>query len=90
MVADRVLPASCPRPARAVFHIDFDCFFVAAGLTTRPELKGKPVAVCHGGQGEGVASTSEIATCSYEARDKGVKSGISYFIPWSMTQIASD
>ncbi|KAL8279058.1 hypothetical protein RQP46_008516 [Phenoliferia psychrophenolica] len=62
---------------RTVFHIDFDCFFVAAGLTTRPELKGKPVAVCHGGQGEGVASTSEIATCSYEARAKGVKSGIS-------------
>ncbi|KAM0752441.1 DNA repair protein [Meredithblackwellia eburnea MCA 4105] len=62
---------------RTIMHVDFDCFFVSAGLTTRPELRGKPVAVCHGGRQEGAASTSEIASCSYEAREMGVKNGIS-------------
>lgn len=62
---------------RTVLHIDFDCFFVSAGLVSRPELMGKPVAVCHAGAGgEGKASTSEIASCSYEARAMGVKNGM--------------
>ncbi|KAI5480507.1 DNA repair protein REV1 [Pseudohyphozyma bogoriensis] len=62
---------------RTIFHVDFDCFFVSAGLIKRPDLRGKAVAVCHGGKSEGAASTSEIASCSYEARAKGVKAGIS-------------
>ncbi|EAU81859.1 REV1 [Coprinopsis cinerea okayama7 len=63
---------------RVIMHCDFDCFFVAAGLVSRPELKGKPVVVCHsqGSQG-GASSTSEIASCSYEARKFGVKNGMS-------------
>ncbi|KIK69791.1 hypothetical protein GYMLUDRAFT_34190 [Collybiopsis luxurians FD-317 M1] len=67
-----------PEEQRVIMHCDFDCFFVAAGLTKRPHLKGKPVVVCHsqGGQG-GDASTSEIASASYEARDFGVKNGMS-------------
>ncbi|ORY78482.1 hypothetical protein BCR35DRAFT_291934 [Leucosporidium creatinivorum] len=67
-----------PSDYRIIFHVDFDCFFVSAGLTTRPELRGKAVAVCHSRGGEEAASsTSEISSCSYEARAKGVKSGIS-------------
>ncbi|GAA6025370.1 hypothetical protein JCM8202_002800 [Rhodotorula sphaerocarpa] len=63
---------------RTIMHVDFDCFFVSAGLTTRPELRGKPVAVCHArGKGEAASSTSEIASCSYEARASGVKNGMS-------------
>ncbi|GAA5912847.1 uncharacterized protein JCM6883_004850 [Sporobolomyces salmoneus] len=63
---------------RTVMHADFDCFFVAAGLTSRPELRGKPVAVCHArGLGDSLSSTSEIASCSYEARAFGVKNGMS-------------
>ncbi|KAJ3535837.1 hypothetical protein NMY22_g6307 [Coprinellus aureogranulatus] len=60
------------------WHCDFDCFFVSAGLVSRPELKGKPVVVCHsqGGQG-GASSTSEIASASYEARAFGIKNGMS-------------
>ncbi|KAK4058880.1 deoxycytidyl transferase [Microbotryomycetes sp. JL221] len=66
------------RDDRIVFHVDFDCFFVSAGLTTRPHLKGQPVAVCHAkNSSDQVSSTSEIASCSYEARAKGVKAGIS-------------
>ncbi|BGP24218.1 DNA repair protein REV1 [Rhodotorula toruloides] len=63
---------------RTIFHVDFDCFFVSAGLTTRPELRGKPVAVCHAkGDADAATSTSEIASCSYEARSCGVKNGMS-------------
>ncbi|KAG5339750.1 hypothetical protein C0989_003867 [Termitomyces sp. Mn162] len=63
---------------RVIMHCDFDCFFVSAGLTTRPQLKGKPVVVCHsqGDQG-GASSTSEIASASYEARSFGLRNGMS-------------
>lgn len=62
---------------RIIMHCDFDCFFVSAGLVSRPELKGKPVVVCHsqGSQG-GASSTSEIASASYEARKFGIKNGM--------------
>lgn len=64
---------------RVIMHCDFDCFFVSAGLVSRPELKGKPVVVCHsqGAQG-GSSSTSEIACSSYEARKFGIRNGMRY------------
>ncbi|TFK61442.1 DNA repair protein [Pluteus cervinus] len=63
---------------RVIMHCDFDCFFVSAGLVSRPELKGKPVVVCHSSTTGNVSlSTSEIASCSYEARKFGVKNGMS-------------
>ncbi|KAH7911901.1 hypothetical protein BJ138DRAFT_1125667 [Hygrophoropsis aurantiaca] len=63
---------------RVIMHCDFDCFFVSAGLLSRPHLRGKPVVVCHsqGSQG-GASSTSEIASSSYEAREFGIKNGMS-------------
>ena len=66
-----------PDVERVIMHCDFDCFFVSAGLIGRPHLRGKPVVVCHsqGSQGGG-SSTSEIASCSYEARQFGVKNGM--------------
>ncbi|KAH7928136.1 DNA repair protein [Leucogyrophana mollusca] len=65
-------------PEKVIMHCDFDCFFVSAGLISRPHLRGKPVVVCHsqGAQG-GAASTSEIASSSYEARVFGIKNGMS-------------
>jgi len=58
--------------------ISFDCFFVAAGLVSRPEFKGKPVVVCHSlGNGKIENSTSEIASSSYEARAFGIRNGMS-------------
>ncbi|CAN7986236.1 unnamed protein product [Ixodes hexagonus] len=85
---------------KVLMHIDMDCFFVSVGLRSRPHLKGKPVAVCHGKNGSihpnssqpgapadpgtsgggtdgrGIMSKSEVASCSYEARDAGVRSGM--------------
>ena len=68
---------------RVIMHIDMDSFFVSVALRSRPELRGKPVAVCHAGRGRDTTntdlsfgSTSEIASCSYEARSLGVKNGM--------------
>ena len=63
---------------RVIMHVDFDAFFVSAGLVSRPHLHGKPVVVCHSQHAQGGASsTSEIASASYEARTFGVKNGMS-------------
>ncbi|CDW97106.1 hypothetical protein [Sporisorium scitamineum] len=77
---------------RVIMHIDFDSFFVAVGLKKRPDLQDKPVVVCHGtGLGLPAAkagdeirpadnqssSTSEIASCSYKARQFGIRNGMS-------------
>ena len=69
-----------------ILHIDLDCFFVSVGLLKYPHLRGLPVAVTHSkGRSSGTDqkikpeecnSLSEIASCSYEARAKGLKNGI--------------
>ncbi|KAF9066498.1 hypothetical protein BDP27DRAFT_1384323 [Rhodocollybia butyracea] len=56
-----------PDEQRVIMHCDFDCFFVAAGLTKRPDLKGKPVVVCHSQDNQG----------GLPARDFGIKNGMS-------------
>ena len=62
---------------RVIFHCDFDAFFVSVGRLGRDDLEGKPIVVCHStGGGAGAASTSEIASPSYEARDFGIKAGM--------------
>lgn len=58
-----------------ICHIDMDCFFASVALRTRPEFRGKPVAVTHAETIDG-RGTSEIATCTYEARDLGVRKGM--------------
>lgn len=79
------------RHQRAVVHIDFNCFFVSVSIRDKPHLKGKPVAVTHVGirtphssSSGGTSpvkhlqdSTSDIASCSYEARNAGVYNGMS-------------
>jgi DNA repair protein REV1 len=63
---------------QVIMHVDFDAFFVSAGLVDRPHLRGKPVVVCHSQHTQGGASsTSEIASASYEARRFGIKNGMS-------------
>lgn len=75
---------------RVIMHCDFDSFFVSAGLVDRPHLRGMPVVVCHsqGAQGGG-ASTSEIASASYEARKFGIKNGMRYVLAYSVPLVYS-
>ena len=70
---------------KIIMHIDMDCFFVSVSLRKYPHLRGKPVAVAHGkgnsnedalNSTNGTESRSEIASCSYEARNKGVANGM--------------
>ena len=74
---------------KGVVHLDLDSFFVSVGLQDRPDLRGKPVAVTHARKREGEGNTidvvgvsihqsmSDVASCSYEARDFGVRNGMS-------------
>lgn len=55
---------------RTVMHIDMNAFFASVEQSANPELQGKPIAVV-GGHGRTVITTS-----SYEARAKGVKTGM--------------
>ena len=62
--------ATSPTQRRVVRHVDLDCFFAAAELLRRPELRGMAVAV--GGTGRG----GVVSTATYEARKFGVGSGM--------------
>lgn len=57
---------------RVVLHIDLDQFIVAVELLRHPELRGQPVLV--GGSGDRT-ERGVVAGASYEARERGVRSG---------------
>ncbi|XP_077982808.1 DNA repair protein REV1-like [Glandiceps talaboti] len=50
---------------RTIMHLDMDCFFVSVGLLSRPELKGKPVAVTHS-RGKSAQTNRSAADIAYE------------------------
>ena len=55
---------------RTVLHIDMNAFFASVEQANNPELRGKPIAVVVG------HGRTVITTSSYEARAKGVKTGM--------------
>ena len=59
---------------KIIMHMDLDAFFAACEIKERPELAGKPVIIGadpKGGRGRGV-----VSTCSYEAREYSIHSGM--------------
>jgi DNA polymerase-4 len=55
---------------RVILHIDMNAFFASVEQQANPELRGRPIAVVGGG------GRTVITTSSYEARAKGVKTGM--------------
>lgn len=59
---------------RLILHCDLDCFFAAVEIRDNPQYQKKPVIIGadpKNGKGRGV-----VSTCSYEAREFGLHSGM--------------
>jgi len=63
------------KEARAIIHLDMDCFYAAIEVRDRPSLRGKPVGVGGARDRRGV-----LTTCNYEAREFGVRSAMPTFM----------
>ncbi len=69
--------------ARNILHVDMNCFYAAVEMQRRPELRGKPVAVC-GSQEE---RHGIVLAANYIAKPMGVKTGMAI---WQAKQCCPD
>lgn len=58
-----------PKKGRVILHVDMNSFYASVEMACDPSLKGKPLAVA----GNVEERRGIIVTCSYEAREFGVK-----------------
>lgn len=61
---------------RRIAHVDMDAFYASVELLRRPDLRGLPIAI--GGRGD-PNSRAVVTTATYEARQFGVRSGVSLY-----------
>jgi len=59
--------------ARRIAHLDMDAFYASVELLSRPDLRGRPVAI--GGRGD-PTRRGVVTTATYEARAFGIHSGM--------------
>jgi DNA polymerase-4 len=71
----QILRVENEKEARAIIHLDMDCFYAAIEVRDRPSLRGKPVGVGGARDRRGV-----LTTCNYEARKFGVRSAMPTFM----------
>lgn len=69
--SDNSHDSDTPARQRKIIHCDCDCFYAAVEIRDDPRLAGLPLAV--GGRSE---RRGVITTCSYEAREFGVRSAM--------------
>ncbi|MEK3890821.1 DNA polymerase IV [Bacillus sp. FSL K6-3431] len=58
-----------PKKGRVILHVDMNSFFASVEMAYDPSLKGKPLAIA----GDVEKRRGIVVTCSYEARQYGVK-----------------
>jgi len=72
-------PKTLKLSPKMIFHIDLDAFFASIEQRDNPNLLGKPVLVGHTDPQGRMCHRGVVATCSYEARAFGIKSGMPVF-----------
>jgi DNA polymerase-4 len=63
--------------SRRIAHLDMDAFYASVELLSRPDLRGRPVAI--GGRGD-PTRRGVVTTATYEARAFGIHSGMALSI----------
>jgi DNA polymerase IV (archaeal DinB-like DNA polymerase) len=64
---------------KVIMHVDLDSFFPSCEELRDPTLKAKPHAVIMTDETKDNITKGAVASCSYEARKYGVRSGMSLF-----------